>query len=468
MSDNHFLRKVEAVRQRVDKLRQHSADRLGQSEGVSPAAFEGLLTMLEELQVAAQELCQQNKELAAVAVENARLLETLHEQREVAETLREVAGALSASLDHEQVLRLILGQLLRVVDYDSASVMLVSGDALDLAAYRSFRFEQREFTPLRIDALSHVHEVIENGVPVIIPDTTGDSRWLRLGDNEFTRCWLGVPLMVQDRVIGLLNMGKRQPDFYTERHAALAVAFADQAAIAIENARLFEQVRAGRERLQSLSRQLLEVQETERRRIAHELHDEVSQILTGLKLTLETIRRLPPDMGRVRLGEAQELVNELMARMRNMSLDLRPSMLDDAGLVPTLLWHFERYTDQTGVAVNFEHNEPERSCPPEVETATYRIVQEALTNVARHAGVSEATVCLLADQEMLSLRIEDCGAGFDPDAVLATGGTFGLVGMRERAVLLGGQLVVESAPGTGTRLMAELPLGNLIEQGEAR
>jgi signal transduction histidine kinase len=215
---------------------------------------------------------------------------------------------------------------------------------------------------------------------------------------------------------------------------------------------------------------LLDVQEAERRHIARELHDEVGQALTGLKLLLDMSTRLPADEVTASarklhdLREAQAMVNELMALVRDLSLDLRPAMLDDLGLLPTLLWHFDRYTAQTPVRVAFKHTGLEgRRFAPEVETAAYRIVQEALTNVARHAGVSEVVVRLWADQETLGVQIEDGGTGFDPEAALAAGATTGLAGMRERAVLLGGQLTVESAPLAGTCVTAELPLAYEIE-----
>ncbi len=215
-------------------------------------------------------------------------------------------------------------------------------------------------------------------------------------------------------------------------------------------------------RLKFLSRRLMEVQETERRNIARELHDEIGQALTGLKLTLEMGARLPADGARASLEQAQILVNELMARARRLSLDLRPALLDDLGLVPTLLWHIEHYTAQTRVRVNFRHIGLEnRRFSAEVETAAYRIVQEALTNVARHAQVVEVTVRLWTQESKLSIQVEDAGAGFDCKAALASSDTSGLAGMRERAVLLGGQLTVESQRGDGTRLTAELSIADV-------
>jgi PAS domain S-box-containing protein len=217
-----------------------------------------------------------------------------------------------------------------------------------------------------------------------------------------------------------------------------------------------EALRDYAERLKLLSRRLMEVQELERRNIALELHDEIGQVLTGLKLTLEVGSRLPAEEVQNTLSTARGLVNELMARVRNLSLDLRPAMLDDFGLLPTLLWHIEHYTAQTQVRVNFKHSGLEKQrFPPEVETAAYRVVQEALTNVARHAGVEEATVRVWTLQDTLSIQVEDGGRGFELESV-AGRETSGLAGMRERTTVLGGQLKIDSSVGSGTRLLAEL------------
>ena len=150
---------------------------------------------------------------------------------------------------------------------------------------------------------------------------------------------------------------------------------------------------------------------------------------------------------------------ELIGRVRDLSLDLRPAMLDDFGLVAALRWHFARYTGQVNIKVDFNHAGLQgHRFAPEIETAAYRIVQEALTNVARHAGVDRVEVGITVDERVLHLRIQDVGEGFDPDSLSArTGITGGLYGMRERAFMLGGQLKVESAPGAGTLLIADLP-----------
>lgn len=228
------------------------------------------------------------------------------------------------------------------------------------------------------------------------------------------------------------------------------------------NALLSEQIverRHAEEELRRLSHRLVEVQESERRSIARELHDEVGQLLTGLKLVIEIAGRLPADQTENQLREAQILVNELMGRVRDISLDLRPAMLDDLGLMHALLWHLERYTAQTGVCVALAHTGIEgQRLTPEIETAAYRIVQEALTNVVRHAGVKSAKVNVSADAENLSVQISDSGRGFEPQAALDAGKSSGLAGMRERAQLLGGTLIIDSVPESGTTLTALLPL----------
>jgi len=225
-----------------------------------------------------------------------------------------------------------------------------------------------------------------------------------------------------------------------------------------------EQCQAQNERLvelqKNLTRQLLDVQEAERRHIARELHDQLGQLLTALKLSLRTSAVQSLDNARGDLERAQALVGDLTARVRDMSLDLRPSVLDDLGLLPALLWHFDRYTEQTRVRVTFKHAGIEgRRFQQEIETAAYRIVQEALNNVARHAGVNDATVRVWARGSRLFVQVEDPGKGFDPVSAFTGVNSRGLTGMRERANLLGGDLAVESATGAGTRLTAHLVVG---------
>lgn len=214
------------------------------------------------------------------------------------------------------------------------------------------------------------------------------------------------------------------------------------------------------------SHQMVDVQERERLRLARELHDEIGQVLTAISLSLGAAKRArrDPHPG---LEQALRLTNELMEQVRNLCSTLRPPMLCDFGLLATLEWHFEIYKERFKIAVNFKQAGLEgRRFSPELEIAAYRIVQEALTNVARHAAVPSADVEMTADERALVVTIRDRGAGFDPKATSART-TAGIGGMQERAAMVGGWLKVESAPGEGTRVMAKLPLAGSARAGKA-
>jgi signal transduction histidine kinase len=161
------------------------------------------------------------------------------------------------------------------------------------------------------------------------------------------------------------------------------------------------------------------------------------------------------------LNESQMIITELIQQVREMSLKLRPSMLDDLGLLPALLWHFEHYTKQTQVTVNFDHRGLERKLPPDIATGVYRIIQEALNNAAKYARVNQVFVNIQADEEKIKLKIEDLGCGFDPASASGKASS-GLSGMRERAQLLGGMLTIQSTPGEGVKIIGEMPLSRNI------
>ncbi|HQU83444.1 MAG TPA: PAS domain S-box protein [Pyrinomonadaceae bacterium] len=204
-----------------------------------------------------------------------------------------------------------------------------------------------------------------------------------------------------------------------------------------------------------LSRRLLEVQEAERRRIALELHDEFGQTLTGLKLTLEMAARNSSESSLDSINYAQNLVNELMAKARKLSLDLRPAALDHLGLLSAYLWLIRNYTERTNIIIDFKHSGISgRRFLSEIETSVYRVGQEALTNIARHADVKTAKILLWADENSVNLTVEDDGKGFDVEEVLQKGDSTGIAGMRERVLFLGGNFSIESTQIGGTKINA--------------
>jgi len=214
------------------------------------------------------------------------------------------------------------------------------------------------------------------------------------------------------------------------------------------------------QRIQEMSRKLIEVQESEKHHLAAELHDDLGQSLTSLKLMLELAQRERTNAGRnERIAASQDLISGLINTVRNISLDLRPPMLDDFGLSSALGWLFERFQSQTGIAIQWEYSiNNEERFQPVIETAVFRIIQEALTNIARHAGVKEAQVRIRSDAN-IHIEVTDQGAGFDPTRVLQdSAASTGLSGMQERVRLLGGSLEILSEIGRGACIKAEIPL----------
>lgn len=403
---------------------------------------------------------------ATISVENAHLFESERGQRALAEALRDTAAALSSTLSFDNVLDRILAYVQRVVPYDSVSIMLVDSESEIARVVRRQGYAEHRpediVLVLRfpVSELSSLRHMRETNRALVIPDTQAYPGWVDFPETRWIRSYAGAPIHSKGVVIGFLNLSSATPGFFTEAHAASLSAFADQAAQAIENAMLFEEVSAGHRQMQALSQRLVEAQESERRNIAGELHDEIGQMLTGLKLLLDTMDPLFSHDVAHRVEQAQAMVNDLIASVRKLSLDLHPAMLDDLGLHPALLWLYERYSLQTGIQVAFDHHGLDQRFLPEVEMAAFRIVQEALTNVARHAHVNQVTAEVRANQDTLRAKIEDHGIGFTRTAVSNGAFSMGLTGMRERAVSLGGRLTVESASGIGTCVTAELPIGN--------
>jgi PAS domain S-box-containing protein len=221
--------------------------------------------------------------------------------------------------------------------------------------------------------------------------------------------------------------------------------------------------------LRRLSQRLVEAQEMERRRIARELHDEIGQALTAVKINLQAIRQAPESSTHTsRVEECIPMVERALRQVRDLSLDLRPSLLDDLGLVPALRWFVDRQARQTGITARFKADSVER-LSPEVEIVCFRIVQEALTNVARHAQAQNVEVKLTYKNGELELSVQDDGRGFDVAATMKCAGqqeSLGLLGMQERTSLAGGQIDVDSEPGRGTTIRARFPIAHPRPSGE--
>ena len=230
---------------------------------------------------------------------------------------------------------------------------------------------------------------------------------------------------------------------------------------ATERKQLETSLREHAQQLQLVSRRVLEVQESERRRVAIELHDELGQLLTAVKINLQAQDRFKKQDSGELIAENIKIVDNALAQVRRLALALRPAMLDDLGLLPALRWLADQTTTRSGVAVELHAASLQQRLAPEVETACFRIVQEALTNTVRHAQAKQVTIYLRLDGDTLDLCVQDDGHGFDLVAMrkrAQTGGSIGILGMQERASLMGGHLDIQSAPGLGCTVCLRCPL----------
>jgi len=401
-----------------------------------------------------------------------QLQSTLQQRVDELALLFDVSQSLLGQIDTSQTIQAVFEQAAGRLGLEKGWVGWVSGEDPAIQPLAVFRMPALAVPTLQREAGAAWH-ALKTGTDVILHLSPGETGMDLLplsaspesGNAPGCPSLAAVPLAHGDEVTGVLVAYSPLLNDFCGDRLQLLHSLANLMEMALHNAWLFQQVRSGRERMQALSRQLVEIQEAERRHLALELHDEIGQVLTSLKILLDLEDRLGAGVKSPRLMEAQRLMNDLIGRVRNLSMDLHPGMLDDLGLLPALVWLFERHLGQSEVQVTFTHQglEGER-LPTKVEITAYRIIQEALTNAARHAGVKEVQVRLWRADKTLGIQVEDRGAGFDTRDLAHSGTTRGLASLRERTNLMGGELIVESAPGKGTRLTAELPINGILER----
>ncbi|HBY96094.1 MAG TPA: hypothetical protein DEP84_19415 [Chloroflexi bacterium] len=384
-----------------------------------------------------------------VAVENARLYDAEQARRRQAATLLQVASVVGSTLELDEVLDRILDQLRRVVDYDSASIQLLQQGKLQVIAGRGYAdVKQALGMTIPLSEEFPNQRVVEEGRPVNLADAPVLYPAFRGLPYAQMRSWLGVPLSVQERIIGMITLDRREPGGYGEEEVQLATAFADQAALALENARLYQQ-----------AEQLAVVEE--RGRLARELHDSVTQSLYSLTLFAAAGRRVAAAGDLVRaqeyLAQVGETGRQALKEMRLLVYQLRPVVLEQEGLVGALQHRLDAVEKRAGLETSLVVAGI-IELPVIVEEGLYRIAQEALNNALKHAEATAVTVHLRACPEGVEMEVVDNGTGFDPATAVNTGG-LGLVSMRERAERMGGSLTLISAPGKGTTVRASLMVG---------
>ncbi len=397
-----------------------------------------------------QELVELLASQAAVAIENARLYEAATGWSKQLESLNEVGNALATETDLDRLLDLVVRRLRELLDARLVTVLLPSGD--DGLRFAAVAGERTELVGATITCSSKSGRVLERGrserADSVLDDPDVDHEAMRLIG---ARSGLWVPMLVRGRAIGVLAAhDKLGSDVrFTDTDLRLAETFGARAALAVD---LSERI------AQDSFRRVVEAQELERRRLARELHDETGQALTSILLGLKALEeRMADRASRSAAEELRDLVVSTLQDVRRLAVELRPSALDDFGLVAALERLTASFTEQTGISVDFQTALADERLPGEVETALYRIVQESLTNVVKHARARRVSILLARKGGIVKAVVEDDGQGFDE--ATQTGDGYGLVGMRERLALLGGRLEVESGRDAGTTIAAEVPVG---------
>jgi two-component system, NarL family, sensor histidine kinase DevS len=389
---------------------------------------------------------------AAVAIENARLYEAATRWLRQLESLNEIGNALVGEFELGRQLTLVVQRLRGLVDARIVFIALPAGpDRLHIAAYDGIEDESLLETAFW-RSRSKAGRVLDRRRGERVDDLAADPEVdLDVTAQFDVQTGLYIPLVTRNRAIGVLVAhDKRGPDIrFSDDDRRLAEAFAARAAVAVD---LSERV------ARDAMRRVMSAQELERRRLARELHDETGQALTSILLGLKAAE----DAGdreamQQALASLRELVVGTLQSVRRLAVELRPRALDDFGLVPALERLTEMVAEQSGIVVTFAHDLAPDRLPGEVETTLYRIVQESLTNVVKHAGATRVAVELSQREGLVTIRIADDGRGFEPGGDGADDG-IGLVGMRERMRLIDGRLRVDAHPESGTTIVAEVPV----------
>ena len=387
--------------------------------------------------------------------ERKRSAERLQRSLDALLGLYEAGQILSSSLEREEIGSRLLEIASRVSNLTAAVISIPDKEG-ELRIWRSSGLEglwrKARFAPEALAARQRVLETRKyQAVRLQQPEDADESQLVSLN----------LPLLVRGRLIGVLEA--YGPEALMERqYEETLISLANQGASALENARLYTELARRENRLQDLIRKLITAQEEERRKVSYEVHDGLAQTAAGAHQLLQAFARQHPptsDKGRKDLARALQLVQQTVGEARYVIADLRPTALDDFGLAAAVRLQVEKISSQ-GSQVDYEEALGDERLPPQIETALFRVTQEALTNVHKHAPSARVRITLRRLNDSVRLQVRDWGPGFDPEKITDGGGPgerLGLSSMRERVALLGGHLEVHSSPGEGTEVVAEIP-----------
>jgi signal transduction histidine kinase len=404
-----------------------------------------LRTAHNKLEVQLQEhigdLSRLNQLLQGQIKENKRTQVLEQEERALTDALRDTLATMSNTLDLGKVLDHILDNVGRVTPYDGANVLLVESDLVHVVRQRGYveKGQEKEWLNQRIPItkLAILQQLLDIGKPLAIPDTSASPMWIGFPDMEWVSSNVIAPIRANGKILGFLSLDSATPGYFTQAHAERLQSFADQAAIAIQNARLLD--RAKRTAVMA-----------ERNRIANELHDTISQTLWSVILITERLPvlwEIDKEKGQLSLLTVHDLAQNALEEMRALLVELRPSALTDEKLGDLIRQVATIIANRAGlqIAVRVDEQEP---VPSEVHFVLYRVVQEALNNIARHALASKVEIYFNSDASQIELTIQDDGMGFDPTDVSTN--HLGLSIMKDRVEKIGGTIETISQKGAGT------------------
>lgn len=380
--------------------------------------------------------------------------------------LSDVASTVSRSLDLDLTLNTALDKVMALVRAEVGGILLYH-ERTETLYYRAYRGLSEEFVrdvgrlKLGEGIAGKAAELRET---IYSRDISKDERIANPfpGIEEFG-AFLSIPLVARDRLLGVMNVATKDERGFSPEAISLVTSVSDQIAVALENAQLYEALQRKEQARGELLRKIMSVQEEERKRIARELHDEVSQSLTGSAFRAEAVlSRLPEGAEEIQgsLEEIRDLAIRTMEEIHRVVYSLRPSLLDDLGLVAAVQWLADHYLEEAGIKVLFETVGSERSLSAEAEITLFRITQEAITNIVKHSGAESVSIAVEFHANSAAVHIEDDGHGFSVEEVtssLETDRGLGLLGMKERAELLDGYLRIEAQHERGTKVSAEVP-----------
>lgn len=399
-----------------------------------------------------------------------RAEETILRLAKQRQRLLQVSQSMLSTLALDEVMDQILVTLQDILSYDLCSIYMLDQEA---GLLRPSKIAGHEYVsdslgewPIQLGQ-GIAGEVAQSGQGEMVNDAHLDPRSLYPDGAEIEREHLiSIPVRVQEETLGVFNVGRIQASPFTEEEFELVQLFTAQAAIAIHNAQLYSELEQQREQLRTLTRRLVNAQEEERKDLARELHDRVGQSLTAIDFNLNLISsQLPEDSPaseqiRLQVDASLALLTQTAELIRDVMANLRPPVLDDYGLMAALDWFGNQFVTPRGIIFTMDGREPAPRLAPPVEVVFFRIAQEAISNVIRHAQATTLTIQLESDrdQDIVRMIIADDGAGFVPEnrAGPSDRQSWGLIGMAERAEAVGAQYRIESIPGQGTQVIVEI------------